>query len=165
MTALSQTCVIFQVGEELFALPIGTVESIVRYEKPTPVPHSSADVLGVVNLRGRIVPIVDLRHRFHGVTFSEGPYSRIIVAESVEGPVGLAVDVAREVANVATEDILPVPESVVAATHSRAFSGVVEREGHLVVLLELDEAVPTAVWASSETEVAAGATEGGTDDA
>lgn len=166
MNATSQTCVIFRVGDEDFALPIGTVESIVRYETPTPVPHASPDVLGVVNLRGRIVPVIDLLHRFRSLRFSPGPFARIVVTESSEGPLGLAVDMAQEVAHIPMEDVLPVPESVLSTLTGRAFSGVVERDGRLVILLELEEAVPHAVWAGSDVVTdAAGAAEEGAGDA
>jgi len=134
--------VVFRLGTEEYGLPVATVNSIIRYEEATPVPRAPASVLGVINLRGRIVPVVDLKMRFSGQPFAPEPQSRIVVAEGAAGPVGVAVDAANEVVEFADADLQPVPEGVLAAETARAFTGVVERDGSLVILLDLDEAVP-----------------------
>ncbi len=141
--------VIFRLGVEEYGLPVGVVSSIIRYEESTPVPRSPEAVLGVINLRGRIIPVVDLVRRFTGARFSPGPTSRIVVAEGAAGPVGIAVDAASEVTWFSDEQIRPVPEGTLGAETARAFSGVVEREGSLVILLDLDEAVPRSEYAVS----------------
>ncbi len=141
--------VIFRLGDEEYGLPVTTVNSIIRYEQATPVPRAPEAVLGVINLRGRVVPVVDLRRRFRGVAFEPGPTSRIVVADGAAGPVGIAVDAANEVTTIADDLFKPVPEGVLAPETARAFRSVVEREGSLVILLELDEAVPRSEYASS----------------
>ena len=143
----SRSFVLFRLGKEEFGLPVATVVSIIRYEAPTAVPRASDSVLGVINLRGRVIPVMDLRCRFSGESFSPGPFSRIIVAETSAGHLGVAVDAASEVACFAEEDIKLVPENVVGAEAARAFSGMVERSGSLVMLVDLEEALPRVEYA------------------
>jgi len=139
--------VLFRLGQEEFGLPVASVVSIIRYEQPTNVPRSTAAVLGVINLRGRVIPVVDLAQRFSGTPFVPGPLSRIIVAEGSSGPLGVAVDAASEVTTFSEEDIKLIPEGVVGAEAARAFSGMVERSGGLVMLLDLEEALPRIEFA------------------
>lgn len=149
--------VIFRLGEEQYGVPVESVNSIIRYEISTPVPHSPQSVMGVINLRGRVIPVVDLRHRFAGVAFEPSSQSRIVVAESGPDLVGLAVDSANEVTVLPVEAFQPVPEGVLSNDTAKAFTGVVERDESLIILLDLEEALPrgvgvTAVVAAEETE-------------
>ena len=141
--------VLFRLGEEEFGLPVTSVVSIIRYETPTSVPRATAGVLGVINLRGRVIPVMDLCRRFTGERFAPGPSSRIIVAETSCGPLGVAVDAANEVTSFLEEDIRLVPEGVLGAEAARAFSGMVERSGGLVMLVELEEALPRVAYAEA----------------
>lgn len=140
--APSRSFVLFRLGDEEFGLPVTSVISIIRYEVPTSVPRATDAVLGVINLRGRVIPVMDLRRRFSGEPFAPGPMSRIIVAEMSSGPLGVAVDAASEVASFPEADIRAIPEGVVGAEAARAFSGMVERAGGLVMLVDLEEALP-----------------------
>lgn len=134
--------VLFRLGSEEYGLPIGAVGSIIRYEESTPVPRAPQSVLGVINLRGRVIPVLDLGQRFGQGAFEPGVFSRIIVAEGSAGGFGIAVDAATEVASFAEVEIKPVPEGVLGPETARVFSGVVEREGSLVILVDIDEAMP-----------------------
>lgn len=141
--------VLFRLGDEEYGLPVANVNSIIRYEESTPVPRSPEAVLGVINLRGRVIPVIDLMRRFRGVPFSPGPASRIVVAEGSAGPVGVAVDSASEVTVIDNELVRPVPDGTLGADTARAFAGVVDRDGSLVILLDLDEAVPRSEYAAA----------------
>jgi purine-binding chemotaxis protein CheW len=145
--AASRSFVLFRLGDEEFGLPVTSVVSIIRYEQPTNVPRASAAVLGVINLRGRVIPVLDLRLRFTGVPFVPSPMSRIIVAEGLSGALGVAVDAASEVTTFSEDAIKVVPEGVVGAEAARAFSGMIERSGGLVMLLDLEEALPRVEYA------------------
>lgn len=138
----SASHVIFHLGGEEYGLPVEVVNSIIRYEDATPVPRAPHGVLGVINLRGRVVPVVDLQLRLRGVDFVPGPVSRIVVCEGSAGVVGLAVDSANEVADLPVGEIREVPDGVLSTETARAFTGVVEREGSLVMLLDIDDALP-----------------------
>lgn len=144
--------VIFRLGDEEFGLPVDAVSGIIRYEPATPVPRAPEVVLGVINLRGRVVPIVDLRRRFRDESFVPQPSSRIIVAEGEAGPVGIAVDAANEVTTIEDDELRPVPEGVLAPETARAFKAVVERDDKLIILLDLDEAVPRAEYAGASRD-------------
>lgn len=139
--------VLFRLGQEEFGLPVSSVVSIIRYESPTNVPRSTEAVLGVINLRGRVIPVVDLALRFTGTAFVPGPSSRIIVAEGSAGPLGVAVDAASEVTTFPEDQIKLIPEGVVGAEAARSFSGMVERSDGLVMLLDLEEALPRIEYA------------------
>ena len=156
-----RTFVLFRLGPEEFGLAIEKVRSIVRYEKATPVPRAPEMVQGVVNLRGQVVPLLDLSRRLRKVDFVPTAASRIIVAEGEAGVVGLAVDAASEVASIAVSAIKPPPESVLTEETAHVFEGVTERDGGLVILLDLDQAVPRTEYA--HVVAAEAAQEGGTD--
>lgn len=148
-SSIGTSHVVFRLADEEYALSVKNVSSIIAYQEATPVPRAPKGVLGVVNLRGRIIPVVDLLQRFRGVSFEPGPSSRIVVAEGAVGPVGIAVDSANEVTEIDPETIKPVPDGVLTPDTGKAFLGVAEREGSLLILLELDEAVPRSEYAGA----------------
>jgi purine-binding chemotaxis protein CheW len=158
MATLSSQFVIFRVGAEEFGLPISQVSSIIRYEPATPVPRSPEMVEGVINLRGRVVPVVALSRKLFGVDPVASTSTRIVIAESANGPVGLVVDAAHEVATILDEDVRPAPDTALVAETAEAFRGVVQMGDRLVILLELDKALPRADYAAT------GPSEAGEDD-
>jgi purine-binding chemotaxis protein CheW len=156
----TRTFVLFRLGVEGYALPVEVVTGIVRFESPTPVPRAPQAVMGVLNLRGRVLPVIDLKARFGAASFSPGPSSRIVVAEGKEGPVGIAVDAATEVATFSVEDIRPVPEGLAGGYVSAAFSGMVEREDGIFILFDPDQAIVGSELGSLAGGVAADREEG-----
>jgi purine-binding chemotaxis protein CheW len=163
MNGHGSTYVLFRLGEEHYGLPVSSVVSIIRYKAPTPVPRASEAVLGVVNLRGRILPVVDLGRRFSGRAFEPKSSSRIVVTEGAGGVVGIAVDLASEVATFGDESVRPVPDSVLSSETMHAFVGMVERPSGLVMLLDPEEAVPQHEYQRVATEAYNGLSEEGTD--
>jgi purine-binding chemotaxis protein CheW len=150
---VGQSFVTFRLGREEFALPIIKVESIIRYELSTPVPRAPEAVAGVINMRGRIIPVVDLSRRLRDVSFEPGPQARIIIAEGEAGSVGLAVDAATEVIRVSEESILSPPENMLAAGAAEMIVGVLEVKDRLIILLDLDHAVPHTEYAGMASAV------------
>lgn len=142
----SRQYVLFRLGTEEYGLPIDRVSSIIRYERPTPVPHAPAVVDGVINLRGQVIPVVNLGRKLFGKEFEASSASRIVVAEGEIGQVGLAVDAASEVATIPLEDVRPTPETALAPETAEAFDGVANREDKLIILLNLDKAVPRSEY-------------------
>lgn len=136
--------VLFRLRSEDYGLPIAAVQSIIRYEQPTPVPRAPEGVDGVINLRGQVIPVIDLGLRLLGEPISPTQTSRIVVAESGLGPVGLAVDAAYEVASVEVSEIREAPKAALDAVTSEAFEGVVNRDERLVILLDPDKTLPRA---------------------
>lgn len=141
--------VLFVLCDEEYGLPIAAVRSVIRYEEPTPVPRAAEGVEGVFNLRGQILPLVDLGRQLRGSAIQPGPLSRIIVAEAGMGSVGLAVDRVCEVASIPMEQIKPAPAAAVTTAMSDAFEGVATYGERLIILLDPDRALPKPVFASA----------------
>lgn len=138
--------VLFRVGAEEYALPISRVSSIIRYEPATPVPRAPDTVDGVINLRGRVIPVVDLSRCLFGTAFAPTSRSRIVVAESEDTLVGLAVDAASEVASFPLSSVMPPPASPLIASAADVIEGVVRLDERLVILLDLDRVLPRGAY-------------------
>jgi purine-binding chemotaxis protein CheW len=125
----------FRVGRESFGVPIAVIHEIVRVPEITAVPDAPDCVEGVINLRGKIVSIVDLRKRFGVREAASHKKNRILVAE-VEGRlVGLVVDAASEVLKVAPADVDPPP--TVFDAELNYVTGVAKHKGRLIILVDL----------------------------
>lgn len=125
----------FRVGRESFGVPIAVIHEIVRVPEITAVPDAPGCVEGVINLRGKIVSIVDLRKRFGGREVASHKKNRILVAE-VEGRlVGLVVDAASEVLKVPPSDVDPPPN--VFDAELNYVTGVAKHKGRLIILIDL----------------------------
>lgn len=134
--------VLFSLCAEVYGLPIASVQSIIRYEQPTPVPHAPEGVEGVFNLRGQVLPLIDLGRRLRGQAIEVTPASRVVVVEAGVGPIGLAVDLVHEVASLPVSDIRPAPEGALGGEMADAFEGVANYGDRLVILLDPDKALP-----------------------
>lgn len=146
MNDTTRQYVLFHVGSEEYGLPIARVSSIIRYETVTPVPRAPRSVQGVIDLRGRVIPVVDLGKRLFGTDFEPLPRSRIIVTESDGGAIGLAVDGASEVASFGPDDMMETPAAALAPDIADAFEAVVHLGERLVILLDLDRILPRAEY-------------------
>lgn len=128
----------FRVGGEAYGVPIAMVREIVRSLEITPVPDAPAHVEGVVNLRGRIVPVIDLRKRFHEAQIVAGKKNRILVVEVAGRVAGLLVDAASEVLKMPPSSVEPPPE-VLQADGLDYITGLGKRNGKLIVLVDLEK--------------------------
>ena len=137
----------FRVGQQDFGLPIASVHEIVRPPEITPVPQSAQCVAGVMNLRGRIVPVVDLRLRFQQ-SAENSPKNRVLVV-SVEGRfVGMLVDTASEVLKVMPADIESGPRVFGGETEAWV-TGIAKYQGRLVVLVDAGKLLPAQAVSAS----------------
>jgi purine-binding chemotaxis protein CheW len=126
----------FRVGREVFGVPISLVHEIVRVPEITSVPDSPGCVQGVINLRGKIVSVVDLRRRFGEKEIQPTKKNRILVTE-VEGKlVGLIVDSASEVLKIPESDIELPP--VFDQGEVNYVTGVGKLNGRLIILIDLN---------------------------
>ena len=136
--------VVCRLGDESYGLDIASVYEIIRFQDSTAVPTAPAFVDGVINLRGRIIPVVDMASRF-GLSRSELTRStRIIVAGTSAMRVGLVVDAVTEVLMVSEDAVEPTPEAVSGA-ESGYIRGIAKLAGQLVILLDL-----SALFAADE---------------
>ena len=103
----------FQLGDEEYAIQVLRVREIVKIQHITAVPETPADVRGVINLRGKVIPVVDLRVKFGMTERAYGERTCIIVVElsgSLAGPMGIIVDEVCEVMSFGDSDIQDTPE-------------------------------------------------------
>jgi purine-binding chemotaxis protein CheW len=127
-----------RVGEELFGVPIALVREIVRMPRITAVPNTPDYVEGVINLRGKIISVVDLRKRFGGANLELTKKTRVVVLEIDNRTVGLIVDAASEVLKIPPSEIAP-PSSVFPEGEVDYVTGVGKLGGRLVILLDLSK--------------------------
>jgi purine-binding chemotaxis protein CheW len=129
--------VVFRLGDEEFGVDVFSVLEILRHQQVTPVPKAPAFVEGVIDVRGTLIPVVDLRKRFELDQAPLDGQTRIVVTQFGGERLGLVVDAVSEVLRVAESAISDPPEYVrgLAAEYVR---GMVRLEDRLVVLLEVD---------------------------
>jgi purine-binding chemotaxis protein CheW len=128
--------VVFELGEERYGLDIATVYEIIRHQPVTAVPQAPSFVEGVINLRGRIIPVVDLRRRFGMMTGQLTKASRIVVCEAAGTRVGLVVDGVSEVLMVPNDAVEQTPE-VASGYDANYLRGIAKLGERLVILLDL----------------------------
>lgn len=130
--------VTFSIGEEEFGVDILKVQEIIRTMEITKVPRAQDFVEGVINLRGKVIPIIDLRRRFGLVSKNHDKHTRIIVIEINNMIVGFVVDSVSEVLRIPAGTVEP-PPPVVAGVESEYISGVGKLQDRLLILLDLDK--------------------------
>jgi purine-binding chemotaxis protein CheW len=126
----------FRIGNETFGVPINLVREIVRVPDISAVPDAPDYVEGVINLRGRIISVIDLRKRFGETKIESNRKNRILVTDIERRVVGLIVDAASEVLRVALDDIEAPPE-VFGDNELKYVTGVGKLNGRLVILIDL----------------------------
>ena len=131
--------VTFRIGEEEFGVDILRVQEIIRIMEITRVPKSPDFVEGVINLRGKVIPIIDLRKRFGLEVKEYVKHTRIIVIEISNMIVGFVVDAVSEVLRVPADTVEPPPPAVMGGIDSEYISGVGKLEDRLLILLDLDK--------------------------
>jgi purine-binding chemotaxis protein CheW len=126
----SQQLVVFSLGSEEYALPIGAVHEIIRFTEPRMVASEDAWIRGVIGLRGKIIPIFDLAAR---LALEGSTPGKIVIVESAGGQVGVMVDEVLEVLTVSSEDLEDVPSA-----NRESIEAVAKIEDRLVILLNAE---------------------------
>ena len=134
----------FRVGQQSYGLPIGAVREIVRPPQITAVPQSPEHLAGVMNLRGRVVPVVDLRKRFR-LPVEPSPSNRVLVLALGEKLVGLFVDSASEVLKVGQNEIETSPR-LFGEDNETYVCGVAKHQGRLVILLDAEKLLGAKIF-------------------
>jgi purine-binding chemotaxis protein CheW len=127
----------FRIGRETFGLPISIVREIVRVPEITSVPNAPNYIEGVINLRGRIIPVVDLRKRFGQKSIEPHKTNRIVVVELGPRAFGLIVNSASEVLRIPPSEI-EEPNNVFQEGELDFVTGVGKLRGRLVILLDVN---------------------------
>lgn len=134
----SQEFLVFSLGDEEYAIDILKVQEIRGYENVTRIANAPAFIKGVTNLRGVIVPIVDLRIKFRLERVEYGGQTVVIVVNVGTRVVGIVVDAVSDVMTLAPEQIKPAPEFGVTLS-SDYLSGLGSLEDRMLVLVDIDK--------------------------
>lgn len=129
--------VIFRLLQEEFALPIASVIEILRPQKLTRMPRAPHFVKGVMNLRGRVFPVVDLKRRLAMASTAGDAKSRIMVVDFHGDTMGLMVDEVKEVFRGQPQDLELAPNLALGVT-ADYLSGVVSQRERMILLLDMD---------------------------
>ena len=143
----------FRLCDEDYGLPILAVREIKGLSPLTPVPNSPPHVRGLMNLRGAVIPVVDLRSRFGLDEASYGPYTVVIIVRHLEKIAGLVVDAVSDVLHLSQSDIESA-DSLDLAIAEAALEGVGKVGDKLVLLLDLDHLLDAATMEFNEARVA-----------
>lgn len=135
--------VIFSLGKELYGVTIQSVESIIKLQAITQVPHAASFILGVTNLRGTVVPVLDLRRRFNMACCENTPNTRIVIINAEGSKVGIVVDEVTEVLKVSRNSIQP-PPAMSTTVESAFINGIARINNRLVILLDLEKVLASS---------------------
>jgi purine-binding chemotaxis protein CheW len=141
--------VIFKLGNESFGVEIATVESIIKMQTITRLPQAPSFVEGIINLRGKILPVVDLRKRLNIDLTEITKDSRMVVVALAGSTVAMVVDQVNEVLRI-NDDIVEAPPAISQSVDSRFIEGIAKINEDLVILLNLSKVLDT-----SETSILA----------
>lgn len=130
--------VIFELANEVYGVDISRVQEIIRMTTITRLPRAPEFVEGVINLRGKVIPVVDLKKRFGLEQGDRTKASRIVVVDVGDHTIGMVVDAVSEVLRVPTEAVEP-PSPVVTTIESDYIRGIAKLESRLIILLDLDK--------------------------
>ena len=137
--------VTFQLEEETYGINVMQVREVLRYTEIAPVPGAPDYVLGIINLRGNVVTVIDTRSRF-GLMEGEIPdNTRIIVIESEHQVIGILVDSVAEVVYLRSSEIDTTP-SVGTDESAKFIQGVSNRDGKLLILVDLNKLLTDEEW-------------------
>ncbi|MEW5954399.1 MAG: chemotaxis protein CheW [Bacillota bacterium] len=134
---LEEQVVVFQLANQICGIGIGAVVEIIRMEKITQVPGAPDFVEGIINIRGRVIPVIDLRTRFEFEALDFTDSSRIIIVETGDTTVGMIVDAVAEVLKFSSGNVSP-PPGIISGAGSDYVRGIVLDGDRLVILVNID---------------------------
>ncbi len=139
-SSVEQQLVVFDLAEQQYGVNISTVREIIRMSNITHVPDAPPSVEGVINLRGGVIPVVDLRKRFSLEVSEATDRSRIVVVELGGDSIGVIVDGVAEVLRIQSDSVEDAA-SVVTTADSFYIEGIAKIDGQLLILLDLEKAL------------------------
>ena len=137
--------VTFQLEEETYGINVMQVQEVLRYSEIAPVPGAPNYVLGIINLRGNVVTVIDTRLRFGLPTTEVTDNTRVVIIESEKQVIGILVDSVAEVVYLKKSEIDTAP-NVGTDESSRFIQGVSNRDGELLILVDLDKMLTDDEW-------------------
>ncbi|RUO79798.1 chemotaxis protein CheW [Idiomarina tyrosinivorans] len=137
--------VTFRLEEETYGINVMQVQEVLRYSEIAPVPGAPDYVLGIINLRGNVVTVIDTRLRFGLPQTEVSDNSRIVIIESDKQVIGILVDSVAEVVYLKSSEIDSAP-NVGTDESAKFIQGVSNRDGELLILVDLDKMLTDDEW-------------------
>jgi purine-binding chemotaxis protein CheW len=135
--------VVFDLNEEAYGVDISQVREIIRMQEITRVPRAPEFIEGVINLRGKVIPVVDLRTRFSMPGTERTDEHRIVVVDVSGQDIGMVVDAVTEVSRIPSSSIEP-PSNVITTNDSEYLTGIVKTDEKLIILLDITKVISDA---------------------
>jgi purine-binding chemotaxis protein CheW len=137
--------VTFKLDSETYGINVMQVQEVLRYTEIAPVPGAPTYVLGIINLRGNVVTVIDTRSRFGLVSNEVTDNTRIVIIEAEKQVIGILVDSVAEVVYLKGSEIDVAP-NVGNDESAKYIQGVSNREGELLILVDLDKLLSDDEW-------------------
>ncbi|ATC98217.1 MAG: chemotaxis protein CheW [Pseudomonadota bacterium] len=137
--------VTFHLGEETYGINVMQVQEVLRYSEIAPVPGAPGYVLGIINLRGNVVTVIDTRTRFGLQSAEVTDNSRIVIIEAEKQVIGILVDSVAEVVYLRTSEIDSAP-NIGTEESAKFIQGVSNRDGELLILVDLNKLLSDEEW-------------------
>ena len=141
--------VTFRLQGEIYGINVMQVQEVLRYTEIAPVPGAPAYVLGIINLRGNVVTVIDTRNRFGLPSTDVTDQSRIVIIEVDGHVIGILVDAVAEVVYLRQSEIETAP-NVGNDESAKFIQGVCNKNNELLILVELDKLLTEQEWADIE---------------
>jgi purine-binding chemotaxis protein CheW len=130
--------VVFRLANEFFGIDIASVESIVKMQDITRLPQTPDFLEGIINLRGKILPVVDLRKRLNLPAMEKTLESRIVITSFSAATIGLIVDNVEEVIDI-DDNLIEPPPSITSSVNTEFIRGIAKTGQMLIILLDLEK--------------------------
>ncbi len=150
--ALEELIIAFKLGEEEYGVDVAQIQEIIKMKEITRVPKAPYYIKGVINLRGNVIPVVDLRSRFSLPAKEATDQSRIIVLDIKGIRFGIIVDAVSEVIRLPKENIEPPPPVAMGGIEATYLRGVGKVDNKLIILLDLEKALDLGEVMGEEEE-------------
>lgn len=137
--------VTFRLQEETYGINVMQVQEVLRYSEIAPVPGSPEYVLGIINLRGNVVTVIDTRSRFGLPPAEVTDNTRVVIIEAEKQVIGILVDSVAEVVYLKQSEVDVAP-NVGTDESARFIQGVANREGELLILVDLNKLLNDDEW-------------------
>ena len=137
--------VTYKLGEETYGINVMQVQEVLRHTEIAPVPGAPDYVLGIINLRGNVVTVIDTRSRFGLPSSDISDNTRIVIIESDQQVVGILVDSVAEVVYLRSSEIDSAP-NVGTEESAKFIQGVSNRDGQLLILVDLNKLLNDEEW-------------------
>ncbi|MEI5638217.1 MULTISPECIES: chemotaxis protein CheW [unclassified Pseudoalteromonas] len=137
--------VTYKLEEETYGINVMQVQEVLRYTEIAPVPGAPSYVLGIINLRGNVVTVIDTRARFGLPSAEVTDNSRIVIIEAEKQVIGILVDSVAEVVYLKSSEIDSAP-NIGTEESAKFIQGVSNREGELLILVDLNKLLSDEEW-------------------